>query len=142
MKKLFYLMPLLLIFGCQQKPKSLVEQHLEYLKSGDTGKAQAQYCATDDNLRLSNVLNYELLSTSTKTQDGLTYTEVKASVTQGKLQQEVKSQIAFEIWKPKDHFELAKITNQKLAEFGIAPVIKEENWSKQSECIYVPFEEN
>lgn len=105
---------LLLLAGCSASPDNLAEEHLSFIQTGNVSEAREQYCVLGESLRLHDVRNFEIVSTTTKSRYGFEFTEIVANVdtSQFKLidpgtgpQQIPIRQVTIEVWDSDDFYE-------------------------------------
>ncbi len=160
-----YVLLAVLLFAatsCSPSPKSLAENHLQLLKSGNATKANQQYCLPSDTLRLYSVKSFQIISSQPKTSYNLPYTEVVANIETDQYrfkqvdkggvtvsEKEVIKQVALDIWKSDDLYQAIVVSEAKLNDMvqklgtktKNSPKQEREKVNKQHLCVFLSFEQ-
>jgi hypothetical protein len=150
--------------ACSSNPKSIVEKHLEFIKSGNASNANQQYCVPSETLRLHTLKSFQVTDSQSKTRDGKSYTEVTAKVETDQYrlkkvdkdgvtvpERETLQQVTLEVWNSEDFYqrllaETAKINDMANSTAALTgnpartlPSPTREKVNKEGSCVFAPF---
>ncbi|WP_392478915.1 hypothetical protein [Nostoc sp. C110] len=142
--------------------QDLAKSHLELIKAGKSSEANQQYCMTKESLRLHSVKGFEILSSQSKTQNGLSYTEILTKLdTEQTVYKNIEEngiaaprkqsiqQVNLEVWKSDDFYNRIVSETAKLNDFSQKigsnqkqlPVPNRSEVNSNSLCVFLDFEQ-
>jgi hypothetical protein len=141
MRKVLFLLPLLLLYACSSAPKmdgrSTAEAYLQAVKDGDLQTQQAMYCIPADALSVKNVLkglkDWQFVSEVTQKSDtSIPYYYSLVSLKEG------DSHYQIEVWQTDDVY---KHDDQVMADLRskgtpVENLLSDRSkWSQQAKCV-------
>lgn len=145
-------------------PTSLAESHLSLLQSGNSTKANKQYCKPSETLKLHSVKSFQILSSEPKTDNNIPYTEVVAKINSDQFnfkrvsdkdipEKDLLTQITLQVWESQNFYKKMGLFvndfNDSLKSDLLPQYIEEakllmpsrQEFNEQSSCIFFPVEQ-